>query len=345
MKPLVTIRIVTYNHEKFIGECLEGALGQTYRNLEILILDDASTDATEEVIRRYTDPRIRYIRRERNLGLVQNYTLGLPLSKGDLIWSMAGDDCLIDKEAVANAVRAFETFPDLGFTFGNLASNSDEHAKMFDWGAEQKVLSGHDLAQVLVERNPFCGTTVLARADLYARCGAFPEAFLYVGDWLRWFRCALASKEVLYRPERIVFYRYHEANLTTRFFSEKQADRMVQQIQLRLAMLELTQGMEGFEEPIMTALRKSVHGLLDYWMNQPSARHEVRQQLARRWELDEVPRADVNLSKILCDVLTQQTRAMLSKALRQRRPIYFLRALELQAALPGLRRMVDSRLD
>jgi hypothetical protein len=185
----------------------------------------------------------------------------------------------------------------------------------------------------------------MARGDLYRQHGVFPTALVYAGDWYFWFRFGLESKEVLYRPEHKVFYRFHEANLTTRFFSEKQADRMVQQIQLRLAMLELTQGMEGFEDPIMTALRKSVHGLLDYWINQPSARHEVRQQLARRWQLDEVPRADVNLSKILCDVLTQQTRAMLSKALRQRRPIYFLRALQLQAALPGLRRMVDSRLD
>ena len=338
MQPLVTVLIVTYNHEAYIGECLQGVLAQSYENLQILVLDDASPDGTRAVAARYVDPRITYIRRETNVGLVENHNQGLALAQGDLIWAMGGDDYFIDCKAIASVVREFHEHPNLGFIFSRPASNSEQHAAMFDCGPERKLMSGDELGRTLAAANVICGPATVARGWLFKTLAKYPPGFSYVGDWYFWFRFALESKQVLYRPERSIFYRYHEDNLTTRFFSDKQADRMVQQIQLRLAMLELTQGMEGFKEPIMTALRKAVHGLLDFWMNRPSSRHEIWQQLGRRWELDEVPRAEVNLSGILSAVLTEEGRAMVSKALRQRRPLYFLRALQLQAALPGLRR-------
>lgn len=338
MQPLVTILVVTYNHAAYIGECLQGILAQSYGNLQILVLDDASTDGTEAIAAAYSDPKITYIRRERNVGLVENHNEGLALAGGDLIWLMSGDDCFIDPEAIASVVRDFERHPDVGFIFSRPASNSEEHLACFDCGPEKRLMTGGEVAKTLAVANVICGPATVARASVFKTFAKYPHGFSYVGDWYFWFRFALESKHVLYRPERSIFYRYHEANLTSRFFSEKQADRLVQQIQLRLAMLELTHGMEGFKEPIMTALRKAVHGLLDFWMNRPSSRNEIWQQLGRRWELDEVPRAEVNLASILSAVLAEEGRAMVSKALRQRRPLYFLRALQLQAALPGLRR-------
>ncbi len=199
-------------------------------------------------------------------------------------------------------------------------------------------MSGDELGRTLAAANVICGPATVARGWLFKTLAKYPPGFSYVGDWYFWFRFALDSKQVLYRPERSIFYRYHEDNLTTRFFSEKQADRLAQQIQLRLAMLELTEGIDGFKEPIMAALRRSVRDLLDFWMNSPGSRAEVKRQLARGWKLEEVPRTNLDLPRILSGVLAEQARGMLSTALRQRRPIYFLRAVQLQAALPGLER-------
>ena len=67
-KPLVSIITPTYNHEKFIGQCIESVLSQTFSTWEQIIIDDGSTDGTLETIARYKDKRIRYIWQE-NMGI------------------------------------------------------------------------------------------------------------------------------------------------------------------------------------------------------------------------------------------------------------------------------------
>jgi len=91
---LVSIITPTYNHEKFIGSCIESVLAQTYPNWELIIIDDGSTDGTADVISRYKDKRIRYLRQE-NKGLellAETYNKALSLAKGDLIAILEGDD-------------------------------------------------------------------------------------------------------------------------------------------------------------------------------------------------------------------------------------------------------------
>jgi Glycosyltransferases involved in cell wall biogenesis len=92
--PLVSIITPTYNHEKFIGTCIESVLGQTYQNWEMIIIDDGSTDNTGNIISKYQDNRIKYIKQE-NIGiwrLKETYNKALNLSKGDLISILEGDD-------------------------------------------------------------------------------------------------------------------------------------------------------------------------------------------------------------------------------------------------------------
>ncbi len=68
-EPLVTVFIPEYNCEDYINECLDSILNQTYRNIEVLLVDDDSTDRSVEKIKAYSDPRIRLIRNERNMGI------------------------------------------------------------------------------------------------------------------------------------------------------------------------------------------------------------------------------------------------------------------------------------
>jgi glycosyltransferase involved in cell wall biosynthesis len=92
--PLVSIITPTYNHEKFIAQCLESVLSQTYSNWEMIIIDDGSSDRTQDIISQYVDKRIRYIRQE-NKGiwkLGELYNNALRLSNGDYIAVLEGDD-------------------------------------------------------------------------------------------------------------------------------------------------------------------------------------------------------------------------------------------------------------
>lgn len=93
-KPLVSIITPTYNHEKFIKKCIDSVLSQGYPNWEQLIIDDGSTDKTEQIIKEYSDKRIRYFKQE-NKGiwrLNENYNKALKHSKGEIIAVLEGDD-------------------------------------------------------------------------------------------------------------------------------------------------------------------------------------------------------------------------------------------------------------
>lgn len=91
---VVSIITPTYNHEKFIGQCIESVLAQTFSDWEQIIIDDGSTDATPEIIKSYKDPRIRYLRREhRGVSMLCHiYNDALSLARGEFLAILEGDD-------------------------------------------------------------------------------------------------------------------------------------------------------------------------------------------------------------------------------------------------------------
>lgn len=104
--PLVTIAIPTYNNAAYIADAVKSAMAQDYPNLEIMILDDASTDNTSNIVAEYiTDPRVKYYRNDNNIGRVANYRKGLhDLSKGEWYLNLDGDDYLTDLSFISKAI-------------------------------------------------------------------------------------------------------------------------------------------------------------------------------------------------------------------------------------------------
>src|SRR5260370_18406428 len=92
--PLVSICIPTFNADRWIQECLESALAQIYPRLEVLIIDDASTDETVELVRAVDDKRIRVLVNEPNIGLVRNWNKCIEMARGEFIKFLVHDDIL-----------------------------------------------------------------------------------------------------------------------------------------------------------------------------------------------------------------------------------------------------------
>lgn len=90
--PLVSVLIPTYNSEKYIKDTLKSILNQTYVNLEIVVIDDASTDSTVEIVKKYKDKRIKLYVNEKNLGISENMNKAIKLSKGKYLAIMDADD-------------------------------------------------------------------------------------------------------------------------------------------------------------------------------------------------------------------------------------------------------------
>jgi len=113
-RPKVSIGMPVYNREPYLRAALDGVLNQTYRDFELLISDNASTDKTEAICREYAarDSRIRYVRNATNLGMAGNYNAAFRRAVGEYFRWVAGDD-LSAPESLAACVEVLDQHPDV----------------------------------------------------------------------------------------------------------------------------------------------------------------------------------------------------------------------------------------
>ena len=119
-EPLVSILIPVYDREILIGRALESALGQNYRNVEIVVVDNCSRDGTFEVVSAYArkDPRLRLFRNPENLGPVRNWLKCLEYSRGSYVKILFSDDWL-EAAAIARLLVPMQEDPSLGFSYSS----------------------------------------------------------------------------------------------------------------------------------------------------------------------------------------------------------------------------------
>lgn len=124
--PAISVVMPVYNGEKYLREAIDSILNQTFSNFEFIILNDGSTDKTEEIILSYTDPRIVYVKNEENLQIVKTLNKGIALAKGKYIARMDADDISMP-ERFAKQFAFMEANPDVGVcgtwlkTFGEIS--------------------------------------------------------------------------------------------------------------------------------------------------------------------------------------------------------------------------------
>lgn len=114
--PLVSVVIPAYNQAEFLAEALQSVLNQTYQNFEIIVVSDASTDDTDEVMRQFTDPRLIYIVHEKNLQLSATRNTGMRASKGEIIFLLDADDFFHPEKLQAH-VEFLEEHPEIGVSY------------------------------------------------------------------------------------------------------------------------------------------------------------------------------------------------------------------------------------
>jgi len=114
--PLVSVIIPTYSGADFLGEAIQSVLEQTYPNFELIVVNDASPDNTEEIVKIFDDPRLKYIVHEKNSGVGQARYTGLQASKGEIIFLLDQDD-YFHPEKLHSHVAFLENHPDVGFTY------------------------------------------------------------------------------------------------------------------------------------------------------------------------------------------------------------------------------------
>lgn len=211
IKPKVTIMIPTFNQAAYIGEAIDSALAQTYSNLEIIVGDDASTDATPEILAKITDSRLKYVQNINNIGRTANYrNLLCNHASGDYVVNLDGDDYYTDPEFVMRAI--------------NLIDN-EQNIVMVAAKASWKVLNREFVSDVpgvaetsglqIVKNLPDKKYYLKHMATLYARTTAIDIGFYNSvsnsSDWESLYRLSLRGK-VKYLNRNVGVWRIHDRN-------------------------------------------------------------------------------------------------------------------------------------
>jgi glycosyltransferase involved in cell wall biosynthesis len=216
MNPRVTFLVPCYKLAHLLGDCVNSILMQSYRDFEVLIMDDCSPDHTPEVAATFRDPRVRYVRNPVNLGHLKNYNEGIRLARGHYLWLVSADDRLRLPYVLERFVALLDQHRDVGMAFCpgvNLHDDGREGAVQGLHGDADVIFERGQFLSRLIHYNSVCTPAAIARKECYERMGMFPLDLPYAGDWYVWCFIALHDK-VAYLAEPMVNYRYHDANIT-----------------------------------------------------------------------------------------------------------------------------------
>src|SRR5690349_21068344 len=114
MTPKLSICIPSYNNAQFLPELFESILNQSFKDFELIFVDDCSTDKSIAVVRGFNDPRIKVFENKKNVGVVGNMNRCLLQAKGDYITIIGSDDALAE-DSLKKRVTFLDQNPDIGF--------------------------------------------------------------------------------------------------------------------------------------------------------------------------------------------------------------------------------------
>jgi hypothetical protein len=185
--PRASVVLAVYNGERFLRAALDSVLRQTFDDLELIVVNDGSTDSSREIVAEYDDPRIRLIDNPHNLGLTPSLNRGIAAARGEFIARLDADD-VATPDRLARQVAFLDRNPDVALV-GSWYRNIDEHGRRLARG--QFPLQHTQLRWSMMFYCPFTHSAATWRREAVAAAvGEYDPAFAYAMDWEYWARIA-----------------------------------------------------------------------------------------------------------------------------------------------------------
>lgn len=217
--PRVSVILLSYNHEKYIERSINSILSQTYDDLEVVIVDDCSTDSSWEIIQKYSeqDSRVKPYRNAKNqyCGVIES---AMPRARGELIAIAHSDDAWAPTK-LEKQVAYLDEHPDVGACFTRVCIIDDDDAPL----ADDPSYAGHPYLSVFEQPNrsrtdwlrsfffngnALCHPSAVIRRHCYLDYGLFPHALGSFPDFQEWIRlCRHSSLYIL--DEQLTYFRVH----------------------------------------------------------------------------------------------------------------------------------------
>lgn len=223
--PKVSVIIPNFNHARFLDRRFQSVLRQTFQDFEVLYLDDASTDSSHEVARRYTrDRRVRAFPNAVNSGSpFKQWNRGVQEARGELIWIAESDD-FADERLLERLVEALEN-PRVGVTYCQ-SKCVDEHDHLLGtmawwtqdvaparWKRDFVNAGREEVSRFLVRKNTLPNASaVVFRRSVFLDAGGADETMRACGDWECWAKCLLLC-DLAFVAQPLNFFRKHSGSV------------------------------------------------------------------------------------------------------------------------------------
>ncbi len=197
MEPLVSVCIPAYNNAEYIRDTIVSVLNQTYRNIELIVVDDKSTDETADIVESVKDERLKLYRNEKNLGMVGNWNRCLNLATGEFVKLICADD-MLDSDAIEKEAKAMQEHPEVNLVESDtrLVDVNGKKTGAFHRYRKSGAVDGTKLAKKALLIQNYFGAPVnnLIRRSALKETGGFDNSLTYILDFDMWLRLACTGK-------------------------------------------------------------------------------------------------------------------------------------------------------
>ncbi|MCW3074055.1 MAG: hypothetical protein JWP69_1124 [Flaviaesturariibacter sp.] len=217
---LVSIILPTYNGSKYLRKSIESCLSQTYRHIEVIIVNDCSTDDTALIINHYAsiDKRVQIINNAANQKLPQSLNIGFAASTGTY-FTWISDDNIFASDAIATLVESMEQDPGIDIVYSSYYFINEKGDRLDSFGYEPEAL--------LFKCAP--GACFLYKKEVHTLLKGFDPTKFRMEDMDFWLRAAVRFRYKYIDQKHLYYYRKHANNLTSAIYSDANLYRQYRQ--------------------------------------------------------------------------------------------------------------------
>ena len=292
--PAVSVIVPTYNHGRFLRTAIESVLNQTYRDLELIIVDDGSTDDTPQIVKRFQGPILYHRKAHEERAIARN--TGIQMAKGQYIALIDSDD-VWKPNRLERGVRLLENRTDVGLVHGEVEMIDSSGRLLLDETRRiQKLYErerrGGSTYEELLKSYALFSSTVLFRKNSFDRVGFYNQKFPPREDYDWYLRFALSGKIHILESPPVASYRIQSKSESYRNGHSKMAKLYINILESQLSEIEKRLTGSRFREAssrVMTKLAE-FHAAL-------GEREKVRTRLAEAIRLDPKVAFDLRVAK------------------------------------------------
>jgi len=209
----VSIIVPTYNRAHLVTETIDSILAQTVKDFELIVVDNESTDNTEEVIKSYTDGRIRYFQHQNNGLVAVNRNYGISKANGEYI-AFCDDDDLWMPEKLERQVKLLDLNKELGLVYSDCyLIDENGNLKRDTLLSGSKLLRGNVFDKLFQSYNFIPMPTVMIRREVLSKVGGFDPKYIIAQDYDLWLRIA-EHYPIDFTEEPLAKYRIHGGSVS-----------------------------------------------------------------------------------------------------------------------------------